>query len=598
MGVDRPGGRAGEGRGSALRAHVVPDVPSFAVDGGFRYRIPEALSVEVGSIVRIPLSGRRVRGYVIGIEEGDTEGLKDVAGVTGDLPIFDERLLRTLQWAAQHYVGPLSATLGRPAPPNAPRRPARGLTIESVADAPVESARGPTTILLAGRRNRIGAIVARLAATVAAGRSAMVIAPTEVEVEELSGHLAAAFGKRVLTVTPSVSAARVTTIWGRAATQPGLIVVGTERLSFWPLTDLGLAVVVEEGRRAMKAKQTPTFHVREVIRKRATVEGFDAVFVSSVPTSELVAAGARRVRPSADRLWPLVEIVDRTEEPPGSGIVTDRVRIALRAAVANQQKAFVFTHLRGYAPAFRCVACRSLRTCPTCGAASDQSGLCRRCATDLGPCAGCGRRRFEPLGAGAGRIADELSRAVGAGDVSEDGSTPVRVGTERDLPELAPVDVAVIVDADALIYGTNYRAREDALRLMARVAAAVGPGHGRRLMVQTSRPESDVLQALRRADPMPLLESEVEQRAGLGFPPAGSLIVLEVRHPPAWADERLREDLAGLGTVLGPAPIRDGLRWLVQGPDLAEARRRLRSTVQELRDGGGTVRVDVDPVDL
>ncbi len=598
MGVDRPGGRAGEGRGSALRAHVVPDVPSFAVDGGFRYRIPDTLSVEVGSIVRIPLSGRRVRGDVVDSDDDDTEGLKDVAGVTGDLPIFDERLLRTLQWASRHYVGPLSATLGRPAPPNAPRRPARDLTVEPVAEPPAEKVRGPATILLSGRRHRIGPMVDRLAGTIGAGRSAMVIAPTEVEVMGLTEHLAAVFGKRVLTVTPSVSAARVTTIWGRAATQPGLIVVGTERLSFWPVTDLSVVVVVEEGRRAMKAKQTPTFHVREVIRKRATIEGFDAVFVSSVPTSELVAAGARLVRPSADRLWPLVEIVDRTEEPPGSGIVTDRVRIALRAAVAHEQTAFVFTHLRGYAPAFRCVACRSLRTCPTCGAASDQSGLCRRCSTDLGPCAECGRRRFEPLGAGAGRIADELRKAVGAGEVSEDGSTPVRVGTERDLPELAPVDVAVIVDADALIYGTNYRAREDALRLMARVAAAVGPGHGRRLMVQTSRPESDVLLALRRADPMPLLEAEVEQRAALGFPPAGALIVLEVRQPPEWADERLRQDLAGLGTVLGPAPIRSGLRWLVQGPDLSEARQQLRRTVQELRDGGGTVRVDADPVDL
>ena len=97
-------------------ARVVPDIPSFAVDDGFRYSIPADLTVDVGSIVRVPLGGRKVRGFVVAIEEGSAEGLKPIRGRSGAADLFDARLLQTLRWAAQHYVAPLSVLYSQVAP--------------------------------------------------------------------------------------------------------------------------------------------------------------------------------------------------------------------------------------------------------------------------------------------------------------------------------------------------------------------------------------------------------------------------------------------------------------------------------------------------
>ncbi|MDH3308621.1 MAG: hypothetical protein OEO77_14040, partial [Acidimicrobiia bacterium] len=495
----------------------------------------------------------------------------------------------------------------RAAPPNVPRRPTERDSpapavgdpgpLGTVTDSIMAGRRLPPTYLLAGPGNRFEALEPLIGAVLDTGRSVMVVAPTAVEVEE-AGAALAAFEQRIDAIVPDLSAAKVTTRWGRAATQSGRLLIGTERIAFWPVKALGLVVVIEEGRRAMKARQTPTVHVREVVRTRSAVEGFAAVFVGVVPTTELVAAGAHVVRGGGGRLWPLVE-VDRTEEPPGAGVITDRVRIALRATVGKGGTAFVFTHRRGYAPAFRCVSCRALRICPDCGSAADHTGLCRRCGKDLGPCLSCGRRRFEPLGAAVGRVIDELRHAVGVDKVGDASSgCPVVVGTERDLPGARMVDLAIAVDADGLIHGTNYRSREDALRMLARLAGLVASGPGRRMAVQTSRPDNAVLTALRRADPMSLLQEELADREAFGFPPVGSLIVLEARNPPDWAAERVATDMAGKATVHGPAATRDATRWLIQGLDLTEARQALRRTVQELRDGGATVRIDADPVDL
>ena len=130
MGIHRPSRRTRPSRERFLSltrvAQVVPDVPSFAVDGGFAYRVPPDLidEVSVGSIVRVPLSGRRVRGYVVDVAEREDEGLKDVRSVSGVWSCFDRPILQTLRWAATHYVAPLSVVIAKTAPPNLPRRAA------------------------------------------------------------------------------------------------------------------------------------------------------------------------------------------------------------------------------------------------------------------------------------------------------------------------------------------------------------------------------------------------------------------------------------------------------------------------------------------
>ena len=75
----------------------------------------------VGSIVRVPLGGRRSRGWVVSTAEGDPKGLKELLAVSGDLPVFGPELLGVLRWAAIHYVAPLATLLSKAGPPNLPR---------------------------------------------------------------------------------------------------------------------------------------------------------------------------------------------------------------------------------------------------------------------------------------------------------------------------------------------------------------------------------------------------------------------------------------------------------------------------------------------
>ena len=321
---------------------MVPDVPSFSVDGGFAYAVREASRVTLGSLVRVPLGGRRVRGFVVEVGPGSGQGLKAVSTVSGDLPVFDERLLETLRWAAHHYLTPLAGMLAKAAPPNVPRRTdspqwpaANPVTAGALHDLGRSAAGGKRTpaVYLLASSGAAGHIADACAEVVSAGRSVLVVTATAVEARRVAGELAGIFGPRVLVATPDLSDRDLTETWQAATVAPGAVLVGTHRVALWPVARLGLAVIVEEGRRSMKDRQTPTIHAREILKTRARIELFALVYVGRVPTTEVLRAGTEiRRAPGRNRMWQLVEVIDRGEEPPGSGLLTGRVKAFLAPA--------------------------------------------------------------------------------------------------------------------------------------------------------------------------------------------------------------------------------------------------------------------------
>lgn len=583
-----------------LLAQVVPDVPSFSVDDGFAYEVPDALTgIEVGSLVRIPLGGRRVRGYVTSVSESESDrALRPIAARSGTRTVFSSAMLQSLRWAATHYVAPLSTILSRSAPPNLPRsKPKAHENAVAVHDGILsewgerQATRGRTRPAYLLHGDPMGHIISAIAPVVRKGENVIVAAPTVREAQDVANVLRRVFGDRVFSATADETPAQRTQAWTQLAEATGSVVVGTREVAFWGVDGLGLAVVIDEGRRAYKSPQTPTYHVREVLRRRSVIERFGLLLTGVVPTSEAIAAGVEIVR-ERRRVWPLVDVVDRNDDASGSGPVGERSRRALVAAGATA-RAFVLVPRRG--GTLRCARCRTLRVCADCGSVLERTGECPRCGRSYPSCRVCGGRRFEGIGASIPRVIADLDRSFKT-DVGPAGSgARITVGTERDLVRTDPVDLVVVVDPDTAILAPNYRAEEDALRLLARAVAVAKPGRGRRALVESRIPEHPVLSALRSGDPIPYMAETQTERERSGFPPVGELLAIETDTGDA---HTLLESAAEGASLLGPVEQEGRFRWLVQGRDLQRTRLRLRAAVQQLRDGGARVRVDVDPVDL
>ena len=551
------------------------------MDDGFAYAVPEGMDVEVGAVVRVPLGGRRVRGWVVAVGEPPRPRLRPILARSGDLPVFDAALLGVLRWAAIHYVAPLAAVLAKTTPPNLPR----GVRAPVPARAGHRRAR-----LLVGPGPGYEAIAAAIAPVAAAGRSTIVVAATVPEAEATAAALSARLGIEVPAVSSQRGGAAATAAWVRLATEPGMVVAGTRELAAWPMAAPGLAVLVGEGRRGMKDKATPTIHARELLLRRAAAERFSVVMTELVPTAEALSRSGSVE--ALGRPWGLVDLVDRRPDQPGSGLIAAATAAVLRAV--GGRRVLLFTHRRTAAQ--RCVRCRALRRCQSCGAAPGDAVTCPRCGAATAACPSCGGRRFEALGAAVPRVLAEVGRIVSRDKVGVAGSgCQFIVGTERDLPGLQ-VDLTVILDGDGPLLAPSYRAAEDGLRLLGRAVATAGSGRGRRGLVQTADPDNPVLTALRDGAPVPLVRSDAARRASLGFPPGGEIIVVEATGTVDPGE--LVAALADRAEVHGPAAMPGGSRWLIQGRDLGAARVVLRDLVGRWRESGVRVRVDADPVDL
>jgi primosomal protein N' (replication factor Y) len=438
-----------------------------------------------------------------------------------------------------------------------------------------------------------------LSATVlGADRNVAVVAPTVAEAAGLCAELAPIFPGRVISISSSLPAKESTRLWVTANKKGGVLIVGTPEIATWPLGGPALWIVVEEGRRAMKAKQTPTLQVHEIVRRRALVERTTMVYLGAVPTLDAMARGIAFKEPRG-RLWPLVELVDRNEDPSSSRSLASRTVQAIRGSVERGGQVFVFVSRLGYAPAFRCVRCRQLRACASCGAGANRGEVCKRCGSNLGPCVVCGGSRFEPLGAGIGRVMEELQKQLGREAVGEVGSNrQVLVGSEKDLPFVPETALSVAVDGDSLLMAPHYRAEEDSFRLLARVVLTVSRGGGRRGLIQTGQPSHRAMAALQSARPLGYLQSLLEERERDLLPPASELLAIEVTGDPTNPSVELARLADSDVQVHGPQEGGGRSRWFLQGLSLRGSRVRLRSMVQKWRDSGLKVRIDADPIDL
>src|SRR5258705_5392142 len=110
---------------------VAPDVT--AVERVFDYVVPDALAplVRVGAIVRVPLHGRRVRGWVVAdsvAPDTDADRLLELLAVVSQGP--PAAVVALADWIAWRWRGPRIAVLRSASPPNrvpaAPADPPKG----------------------------------------------------------------------------------------------------------------------------------------------------------------------------------------------------------------------------------------------------------------------------------------------------------------------------------------------------------------------------------------------------------------------------------------------------------------------------------------
>lgn len=578
---------------------VVPDVAGIGRE--FDYSVPARFAdqVGVGTIVRVDLNGRRVRGWVVAADVETPEGVsvKDLARFTGLGP--PPELVDLSEWAAWRWAGRRRSFLVAASPPgrvaSLPESAPATAAGVSVPPGPTAEAalRGERAVLrLPPAADRYGLVVAALGAT-PPDRDTLVLCPSVAQARILAARLRRS-GQPVACVAHDQPGTAAAGEWARAAAG-GSTVVGARAGAWAPMPRLGRVVVLDEHDEAYQEEGSPTWHARDVVIERARRAGVPALLVSPCPTLEalewgtLVAPGRTEER----RGWPALQLVDRREEDPAAGLLTEPLAALLRQA----GRVVCVVNRTGRSRLSACAACREIVACTECSGAMTQArsdGLlqCTRCATERPVvCATCGATRFRVLRPGVSRLREELAALVGevvdevTASTTDRPRTRVVIGTEAALHRVDRADAVAFLDIDQELLAPRERAREQALALLARAARLVRgrEDHGR-ILVQTRMPDDVVLEAALHAHPDRVRQVEEDTRRALGLSPYRAVALVSGAAAEAF--------IAALGRPQGIEVQGAGGEWRIRAPDHAV----LCDALAAVERPPGRLRLEVDPL--
>lgn len=484
------------------------------------------------------------------------------------------------------------------------------------------------------------------------GRQALLLVPEIALTPQLHSTVCTRFPHmKVVSLHSGLNETERLTHWVAAQSGAAPIVLGTRLAVFAPMPQLGLIVVDEEQDASYKQSDGFRYSARDLAVVRARERDVPIVLGSATPALETwhnAASGRYTLARLPNRINntpPHITCVNTREARLVDGLAP-ALLAAMRQRLAAREQVLIFINRRGYAPVLMCQDCNWLSGCERCSARlvlhlHDKRLHCHHCghqeAVPLA-CPDCGNADLSPVGQGTQRIEAALAAQFqearvmridrdstrrrnawrGMRERIEAREVDILVGTQilakgHDFPNLSLVGV---VNADSLLYSTDFRAPERLYALLTQVAGRAGrgatPGE---VLIQTDFPQHALYAALRDQDYASFADALLSERRAAGFPPFQYQALLRAEAPKldtamqwlARAAARAKDIGEGI-TVYDPVPAgmmrlagRERAQLLVQAASRQRLQRFLaawRVLLADKKASAARWSIDVDPLEL
>lgn len=412
-----------------------------------------------------------------------------------------------------------------------------------------------------------------IALALAQGKQALLLVPEINLTPQLETRIQSRFPDTpVVRLNSSLNESERLHNWLTAQSGHAGIVLGTRLAVFTPLPRLGLIVVDEEHDASFKQAEGLRYSARDIALLRAKRKGIPIVLGSATPSLETYYQALQgrygmltlTQRPHAAA--PVIDAVDIRGETLIDGLSQTTLR-AIQETTRRGEQTLIFINRRGYAPVLVCPACRWSSGCARCSSKlvvhlKARLMRCHHCGHQEKipvTCPHCGNADLAALGQGTQRIESALARIFPTARILRvdrdstrgkeawalmrkrihDGTVDLLVGTQmlakgHDFPALTLV---CVINADASLYSTDYRAGERLFANLMQVSGRAGraelPG---RVLIQTEFPEHPLYAALRSQNFDAFAQTILAERKQAGLPPYSYQAILRA--------EALQQDAA------------------------------------------------------
>lgn len=333
-----------------------------------------------------------------------------------------------------------------------------------------------------------------------------------------------------------------------------VVIIGARSSALLPYASLDLIIVDEEHERNYKqTDKTPRYNVHEWIQWTAKALGTKVLLGSATPSIEsyakhkerhsLVTLNSRHSK----QVLPQITLLDKPSQEVFSPQMIEEIQLQLD----QQAQTIIYLNRRGYTPIVKCNVCHHIYACPHCDItmtyhADTQKLNCHHCTHSVGKprnCSQCGSADLDfDLGIGTQKVEQELEQRFPTARVLRMDSDTVSSKTQLQLAvqkiQNREVDIIIgtqliskgfdfehitlvgILNIDAMLHFSDFRARERTFQQMVQVAGRAGRGARRgRVLIQTHHPEDHTIQQVIAQDYLSLYLSEMQERKQYDYPP-------------------------------------------------------------------------------
>ncbi|MBW1898643.1 MAG: primosomal protein N' [Deltaproteobacteria bacterium] len=484
-------------------------------------------------------------------------------------------------------------------------------------------------------------------------KKALVLTPEISLTPQLFSRFESEFGGRVAVYHSNMGEAERYERWLDIWNDRVEIIIGTRSALFTPVNGLGLIIIDEEHDPSYKESTRVRYNSRDVAMRLAGILDIPVVFGSATPSVGIRYRAGREDGFSLLKI-PLKaagkhklarEIVDlrKIDRAKEDTVITRKLFTAIREELDKDNKVIIFINRRGFSNFVICSKCGNVPNCPACELSfnyhSDRAMLiCHHCSREArftGICPECGEKNMFLYGTGIQKVESKLktrfpdipiyrmdsdikSKKKSHQDILSKFASPGRsilVGTQMVAKGLDIGDVTLVgvINCDGMLGLPDFHMNERVYQLITQVSGRAGRKHKKgRVIVQTYRPDSNVIKHIMDENYELFYEQELEDRKELGYPPFSNIINIIVSGK---EEERAKGDarklFAAIGRaikngskILGPAQapfykINKFYRWhmIIKTDKIDETGNILSDVVKQFKKyRENRIIIDVDPV--
>ncbi|MFZ4125662.1 MAG: replication restart helicase PriA [Rickettsiales bacterium] len=559
-------------------AHTMPRVNvllATALDKSLDYT--HGVSVSIGSVVEVPLAGRKVMGVVLGAGSDDVPEAKMKSVLQSpDVPALSAAFLKFIDWVAEYTLAPRGAVLALSGLAHATKLPRKMYVAPTyISNLPTLSneqqkayeaiktnSSTPTVLDGVTGSGKTEVYFHIIDDAIKAEKQILILVPEIALTHQWMQRFEKTFGAPPVVWHSSQSPADRKRAWHAVAAGEAKVIVGARSSLFLPFKNLAHIIVDEEHDLSYKQEDGVLYHARDMAVVRAKFEDIPVTLVSATPsleTAQNIKAGRYKAVQLIERHGaaglPNIHLLDMTKYLPERGNFLSPVFIQeMKNTLGRGEQVLLFLNRRGYAPLMLCRACGYRFECSDCS-----SWLVLHQSKHQLHCHHCGHKEKEPTecpsckaegklaacGPGVERIAQEVAalfpeitpltlssdEVVDAEVIDKviSGDAKIIIGTQmvakgHHFPNLTLVGV---VDADLGLNGGDLRASERTYQLLHQLSGRAGRGDvAGHVYLQTYESKHPVMKALAAGDRDGFMRAEMEIRERGHWPPYGQLAAI------------------------------------------------------------------------